>query len=52
MPQTSDLKHYRCYELFSQSTGVEIRAAIKTNEEHGQVAERSGAAGFISVFSS
>jgi len=42
MPQANELKRYSCYEIFSQSTGVEIRAAIKTNEEHGQVAERSG----------
>jgi hypothetical protein len=42
MSQTNELKHYRCYEIFSQTTGVEIRAASKTNEEHGQVIERSG----------
>lgn len=42
MPQSNELKRYRCYELFSQSTGVEIRAAIKSGEEHGQVNERSG----------
>ncbi len=42
MSQTKELKLYRCYEIFSQSTGVEIRAASKTNEEHGQVIERSG----------
>lgn len=42
MPHTDELKRYRCYEIFSQSTGVEIRSAIKTNEGHGQVAERSG----------
>ena len=42
MPQSNELKRYRCYEIFSQSTGVEIRAAIKTNEEHGQITERSG----------
>ncbi len=42
MPQTGELKRYRCYEIFSQSTGVEIRAAIKTVEEHGQVVERCG----------
>ena len=42
MPQTNELTRFRCYEIFSQSTGVEIRAAIKTNEEHGQVTERSG----------
>ena len=42
MAQTNELKRYRCYEIFSQATGVEIRAAIKSNEEHGQVNERSG----------
>lgn len=42
MPQIHELKRYRCYELFSQSTGVEIRAAIKSSEDHGQVTERSG----------
>ncbi len=42
MPQTNELKHYRCYEIYSQSTGLEIRAAIKTNEDHGLVIERSG----------
>lgn len=42
MPQTNELKLCRCYEIYSQSTGVEIRAAAKTAEEHGEVAERSG----------
>lgn len=42
MSGTNELKRYPCYEIFSQSTGVEIRSAIKTNEEHGQVVERSG----------
>ena len=42
MPQSDALKRYRCYEIFSQSTGVEIREAIKTSEEHGSVTERSG----------
>lgn len=42
MPEISEFKRYRCYEIFSQSTGVEIRAAIKTNEEHGQLVEQSG----------
>ncbi len=42
MPQSDELKRYRCYEIFSQSTGVEIRAAIKTCEDHGAVVERSG----------
>ena len=39
---TNDLKHYRCYEIFSQSTGVEIRATVKSSEESGQVSERAG----------
>ena len=42
MPQADELKRYRCYEIFSQSTGVEIRSAVKTEEVHGQAAERSG----------
>jgi len=39
---TNDLKHYRCYEIFSQSTGVEIRATVKVSEEGGQTVERAG----------
>jgi hypothetical protein len=42
MPHTTDLKRYPCYELFSQSTGVEISAAVKNSEEQGRVVERSG----------
>lgn len=42
MPHANELTRYRCYEMFSQSTGVEIRAAVKTNEEQGQVVERCG----------
>src|SRR5689334_16423252 len=42
MPQANELKRYRCYEIFSQSTGVEIREAAKSHEEKGQVAERAG----------
>jgi hypothetical protein len=42
MPQSDELTRYRCYEIFSQSTGVEIREASKTSEEHGAVTERSG----------
>lgn len=42
MSLTNELKRYHCYEIYSQSTGVEIRAAIKSSEEHGQVKERSG----------
>lgn len=42
MSQNNDLKRYRCFEMFSQSTGVEIRESMKVSEEKGQVAERSG----------
>jgi hypothetical protein len=42
MPQPTDLKRYACYEIFSQSTGVEIRAAVKSSEEQGHVTERCG----------
>ena len=42
MPQTNELKSYHSYEIYSQSTGVEIRAAIKCSEEHGQVVEKAG----------
>lgn len=42
MPQLSPLKHYRCYEIFSHSTGIEIREAEKISEENGQTIERTG----------
>lgn len=42
MPQSINLKHSRCYEIFSLVTGLEIRAVIKTAEENGTVTERSG----------
>ena len=42
MPQNPSLKRIRCHEIFSQSTGLEIRAAMKTSEENGTVTERSG----------
>ncbi|NTV50140.1 MAG: hypothetical protein HGB32_00800 [Geobacteraceae bacterium] len=42
MSKTNELLRYSCYEIFSQSTGVEIRAAVKTNEEHGHVIEQCG----------
>lgn len=42
MSKINEMNRYRCYEIFSQSTGVEIRAAVKTNEELGQIVERSG----------
>lgn len=38
----NDLRRHRCYEIFSQSTGLEIRATVKTGEENGQVVERVG----------
>lgn len=42
MPSSPQLTRYPCYEIFSQSTGVEIRDAIKSHEENGQVTERAG----------
>jgi hypothetical protein len=36
------LKRCRCYEIFSQSTGLEMSASIKTSEENGSTSERSG----------
>jgi len=42
MPQTNELTRYRCYEIFSQSSGVEIREACKSHEENGRVTERCG----------
>ncbi len=42
MSQTDDLKRYRCHEIYSQSTGVEIREAVKSHEEGGRISERSG----------
>ena len=42
MPQANNLTRSRSYEIFSQATGVEIRAAVKTSEDHGQVNERCG----------
>ncbi|MBC7961760.1 MAG: hypothetical protein H7Y05_02310 [Steroidobacteraceae bacterium] len=42
MTQSAELKHYPCYEIFSQSTGVEIRSSIKNHEERAVVTERSG----------
>jgi len=42
MTQDTDLKRYRCCEIFSQSTGVEIREAFKSHEEGGVVTERAG----------
>ncbi|MDD2309782.1 MAG: hypothetical protein PHH91_09400 [Desulfuromonadaceae bacterium] len=42
MPQSHELKRTRCYEIFSQSAGVEIREGMKTAEERGEAVERSG----------
>ncbi len=42
MPQTNPLKRFRSYEIYSQLTGLEISAAIKTSEEQGSITERSG----------
>lgn len=42
MPQNLNLKRSRCYEIFSQSTGLEIKAWMKISEENGTVTERSG----------
>lgn len=42
MAQADELKRYRSYEIFSQSSGVEISATVRTSEEHGDVIERSG----------
>jgi len=42
MLTTPDLAHYHCLEIFSQSTGLEIRATVKKSEEQGRVTERCG----------
>lgn len=42
MKHADELARYRCYEIYSQSTGVEIREAVKTHEENGRVVERAG----------
>jgi hypothetical protein len=42
MHQTDELTRNRCYEIYSQSTGVEIREAVKSHEESGRVVERAG----------
>ena len=42
MPLSVELKRCRCYEIYSLTTGVEIRESIKSYEENGQVTERSG----------
>jgi hypothetical protein len=42
MSSQNELKRSRCYEIYSQSTGLEIRETVKIQEEGGQVSERSG----------
>lgn len=42
MAQNIELKRQRSHEIYSQSTGVEIREAFKSHEENGQVTERTG----------
>jgi hypothetical protein len=42
MQQNDDLKRCRCYEIFSQSTGVEISESARNHGENGRVRERSG----------
>lgn len=42
MPIPDELKRRRCYEIFSQATGLEIRDAVKSHEEQGRVVERAG----------
>lgn len=42
MPQANESERYRSFEIFSLSTGVEIREGVKVHEENGEVMERSG----------
>jgi hypothetical protein len=42
MQNSPKLSRYRCFEIFSQSTGVEIRDAVKSHDENGQTTERAG----------
>jgi hypothetical protein len=42
MPHRNELKRCRCYEIYSQSTGLEIRESVRVQEENGQTCERSG----------
>jgi hypothetical protein len=42
MTPSTQPNRYHCYEIYSQSTGVEIRAAYKSSDEHGTSAERYG----------
>lgn len=42
MSHTPRMQRTRSYEIFSQSSGVEIREAAKSREENGVVVERHG----------
>jgi len=42
MQNADELKRRRCLEIFSQSTGIEIRDAVKSHEENGRVVELAG----------
>jgi hypothetical protein len=42
MPHQHELKRDRCYEIYSQATGLEIRETVRIHEEGGQVTERAG----------
>jgi len=42
MSLSQELKRYRCFEIYSQSTGVEIRETVKVHEENGRTTERCG----------
>lgn len=37
MFQASELMRYRCHEMFSCPAGVEVREAVKSGEQRGQV---------------
>ena len=42
MTTSTELMRYNCYEIFSQTTGVEIRSSIRSHEERGVITERTG----------
>lgn len=42
MSPSGKLLRSRCYEIFSQSTGVEVREALKQSEDQGLITERIG----------
>lgn len=42
MRNLPQLVRTRCFEIFSQSTGLEFREFVKHHEENGQVTERAG----------